>query len=243
MIDTQFVSGLIGELTKMNICESSFFIAADDDHKSPYHEVSGYFIPKDLQGYIIPDSTDNEDMRRTIHEVSHGFYLENIPVGKIIVSSDAKMADIESSVFGRLLKPKEKILIITSTGFEGIHEIHSYGENIPNDIDISLYDSVAFVSDTDLKEYSNFRKIYSEIVLSDLTDQEGFCTLMEEKVMSSTNHEFSGLIFQHNMNSHDVYGAGFRKLKSIESRYGLSGVIEYLMKGGENQWYYKLGLM
>ena len=233
MINTQFVSGLISELTKMNIYKSLFFIADNEEHNSPYDEIAGYFIPKDLHGYILPNSTHDENMRRTIHEVSHGFYLENIPIGKIIASSDATMADIEVSIFGRLLKPKERILIITGTELEGIHEIHSQQENIPDDIDMSSYDSVAFISDTGLKDYSNFRKKYSEIVTSDLLNQEGFCTLMEEKVMSVVNEEFSDTIFWRTINSNDIYGMGFRKLKSIESCYGLSGVIKYLTNGGE----------
>ena len=90
----QFASDFITSLTGLSICQSSFSFHSNGNngYDTSFHEEVGYFIPRELSGYIKLSPAPNENQRRTIHEVSHGAYLENTPTGQSIVSRDRKIA-------------------------------------------------------------------------------------------------------------------------------------------------------
>ncbi len=176
-------------------------------------------------------------MRRTAHEVSHGTYLESMPTGQLIVSCDRQIAEDECHLFGRLLKKDERLLVLTDRGIVCTYSSDELNQEaarlVPDDIDLSQYDTVAFLTGEDFADYRNLRDGYARMVSSDIENQEGFCTLLEEKSAMEFDPVFAEQIFWANISRDDVYGRGFRKLKAIEARYGLSGVVDYLIKGGE----------
>jgi hypothetical protein len=144
------------------------------------------------------------------------------------------MEALETAVFGRLLKRDEKVLTLTDMGIHGCYPVDDIDDNlaqvIPEEIDMSKYQSVAFVNGKAFEEYRELRRCYSALVNGDLVNQEGFCTLMEERIMREYDPRFAEQIFWTYLLMENVYGAGFRKLKAIESRYGLDSILDYLEK-------------
>ena len=240
MSDIQRFSDFISHITCLVLRKSIFSFYSNENHvgyDTSISEECGYFIPRELRGYVKVDTFSCENSRRTAHEVSHGFYLENIPVGQRIVSHDIEIADTERHVFGRLLKRNEKCLILTRQGSLGTHDADAVPKDligfIPQDADLTSYDIVAFLNTCDFEQYRALRNSYSSEVAGDMENQEGFCTLLEVKSVEDVDPLFADQISRYNEGSDCVYGRGFRKMKAVETRYGLSGVMDYLMKGGE----------
>ena len=115
--EIQDIIKLIEELTCLNVNESEFLFCYKDfkrtqneegiktaQFSAPYIEEAGYFIPRELKGYIKLGKNKKENKRRMIHEISHGIYLENIPVGQKIVEYDKKIGEFERMLFGNILK-------------------------------------------------------------------------------------------------------------------------------------------
>jgi len=221
----------IVDITGLTMSASTFYY--NDRPKSNnldilFSEECGIFIPREMKGYIKPTQNKRELKRRSVHEVSHGFYLENSPIGMEIVLQDKKMAEIETEVFGRLLKRNERVIVIIDSGKGKIYPINTLDNSIKKwakkmEIPLDKYDSIAFLDKKNFLEYKRFRKLYSRLVESDRETQEGFCVFMEEKVS-----DFPDYIFWSNLESDDIYGRGFKKMKAIESNHGISGVIDYI---------------
>jgi len=232
--DIKILIDEITDLTKLDLSKSTFSTYSDKDeiYDTTFVEETGFFVPRKLHGYIKSTNNKNESKRRKIHEISHGFYLENFPVGQKIVYFDKEIERVEKELFGNILGKNEKILVITNLLFQGTYPITDIDEElkklIPDDIDISRYNFVAFLENENFKEYKNFRNKYEELIKSDIENQEGFCTLIEYEIISEHNPEFAEQIFWLNLESDSVYGRGFKKLRAMECNYGLNKVLEYL---------------
>ncbi len=232
------ISQKIEHFTGLKLCKSSFSFQQGQEYDTSFSETAGYFVPRELKGYINPDTSKPETIRRISHEVSHGLYLENTPTGRLIVSCDRKIADAETTVFGRLVRKGERLLVLTDREISGTYQISQLDKAtrllVPQDIDTSGYSTVAFVNEEGFRDYMTLRAAYTSLVSGDIENQEGFCTVMEHKVSQETAPGFADELFWQNVRSSNVYGRGFRKLKTIESRYGLYGMIDYLMGGVGN---------
>ncbi len=232
--DINAVSNLIKHLTELDIYQSSFsFYSGQDEYDTALCEEAGFFVPRELKGYIKLGSMPNENMRRTAHEVSHGLYLENVPIGHRIVSEDRQIAEAERHLFGRILRKNERLLVLTDRGIVGVYSLDALddgiGRLIPADVDTSRYKTIVFLRGRDFSDYRKLRDEYSSIVSNDMENQEGFCTILEHKVLEQLDPIFAVHLFATNIRQDDVYGRGFRKLKVIESQHGLSALIDYLI--------------
>lgn len=236
MPDIGHVSGLIASITGLRLCESTFSFYSNNSvgYDTSFSEEVGFFIPRKLKGCIKLDAAAGENARRTAHEVSHGFYLENTFTGQRIVSGDRRIAETEKSLFGRLLERNEKLLVLTDRGIEGaypVDEMHKEARKlVPEDINLQKYETVAFVKGRSFADYRNLRASYYSLVSGDIENQEGFCTLMEYRALQQIDPAFAEHVLILSFFRDDVYGRGFRKLKASEAVHGLSAVIDYLME-------------
>jgi hypothetical protein len=228
-------TGKLKALTSLEIADSTFSeISSDNSEKSLFCEYAGIFIPRDLKGFVRVTNEPSEDARRTIHEVSHGIYMENFPQGKEISSQDKKVALAETGLFGRILCMNDKIPVVTGVDGAGLVKTDGLSNDtreylMRRGVNPSEFEYVAFVRKDEFRNYANLRRHLNKLVKGDIETHEGFCVLMET-LCSEGSHGKSLGDYYSTMN--DVYGRGFRKMKKLIGSYGVLHMVEYLKGGG-----------
>jgi hypothetical protein len=228
----QDYTGLSLRLTRIEFIDTSLDTL---NNNFLYSEESGCFIPRSLLGFVKHDSNPLEALRKSLHEISHGLYLENFPKGIQIVECDRAIADAEKRLFGRMLGGGEKILVIASKIDRGAHSFESVKGDVSaflksKGIELINYETVIFSNLCDFEEYKSKRASLRNLFENDLEDQEGFCTLMEVEGLSDTS--MGAEILRRYMEANDVYGKGFKKVKGIMLSSGISGIIKFFKEGG-----------
>jgi len=89
-----------------------------------WKNLMGVFYPRFLEGYIFYSEDVERIIEAYLHELSHGAFFENIPIGKEIQKLDKKLYELEKELFDGEI---QNTIVITS---ENVDKSKKIGRNI-----------------------------------------------------------------------------------------------------------------
>lgn len=168
----------------------------------------GVFFPRELKGYVIDG--DEYSIGLYVHELAgHGGFCETFPLGQKMVKSDARAAAIEEKLFGGL-NPSSHLKFFPDSRVGYRVKIDGERETL--------------VTNAEALEYLRTRKETDEIKIRYTSAVEGFAVWIEEKILPQLP-AFGTLFTERQI---EPYLSGYNRMKEIERKEGLSGVISFL---------------
>jgi len=86
-----------------------------------WRNLMGVFYPRFLEGYIFYSEDEERIKVGYLHELSHGVFFENIPIGKEIQKLDKKLYELEMELFEG---ETQNIIVVTSENVERSRKIN-----------------------------------------------------------------------------------------------------------------------
>lgn len=182
-------------------------------------ESDGVFLPRFHEGYVFINGANVDNLfKRYIHEISHGAFFENFPIGKKIADLDKRIYEKECELFGNDVIAN--VYVITTPNLN--KKSRKISRNYAMKISKKKFKENKDIFELNKKEfdvYSSFSRQIKLFYSNYLLYIEGFAMLTMEEIIK---YDF------YNSTLSEPYKSSLELVRNMRNKLGFKGLIEKL---------------